>query len=111
MYDSTSYPSSDVPSAEADGASTRPAVDERPEPWKKIESRFRLWSFRVYYDKTFANEIDPVLRFAKALIASSQPIRDRRLVIEWNRKRLERYRRSGKKRKSESHADTQAVST
>lgn len=89
-------------------------MDDRPEPWKKIESRFRLWSFRVYYDKTFANEIDPVLRFAKALIASCQPIRDRRLVIEWNRKRLERYRRprnTGKKRKSESHADPQAVST
>lgn len=89
-------------------------MDERSEPWKKIESRFRLWSFRVYYDKTFANEIDPVLRFAKALIASSQPIRDRRLVIEWNRKRLERYRRprnTGKKRNCESHADTQAVST
>jgi hypothetical protein len=83
---------------------------ERGEPWKKIESRFRLWSFRVYYDQTFAKEADPVLRFAKALIASSQPICDRLLVIEWNRKYMNRYRRSAKKRTPESHADTATLS-
>jgi len=69
--------------------------------WREIEADFRLWSFRVYYDKTFANEPDQTLRFGKALIASLEPIRDRGLVIQWHRKRCERYR----KRKSHTNAD------
>ncbi len=51
--------------------------------WREIESRFRLWSFRLYYDKCYATEQDHTLRFAKALIASSRPIRDRALVYDW----------------------------
>jgi transposase-like protein len=73
-----------------------------------------LWSFRVYYNKPFASEADPTLRFAKALIASCQPIRDRRLVYEWNRRQLERHRRrSGtrRERKKEQHAHAEALST
>ena len=54
-------------------------------PWTEIEDEFRLWSFHIYYQKSFAAEIDLTLRFAKALIASSQPIRDRQTVIEWFR--------------------------
>ncbi|MCA9252549.1 MAG: hypothetical protein KDA54_15595, partial [Phycisphaerales bacterium] len=42
--------------------------------WTEIEARFRVWSFHVYYDKLYANELDCTLRFCKALIASSQPI-------------------------------------
>ena len=52
-------------------------------PWTEIEARFRVWSFHVYYDKLYANELDCTLRFCKALIASSQPIRDHQKVIDW----------------------------
>jgi len=68
--------------------------------WRKIEGTFRLWSFRVYYDKSFANEMDSTLRFVKALVASSQPIRDRQAVIDWYSKRPRR-----------KHADAQTLPT
>ncbi len=55
--------------------------------WQKIEARFRLWSFHIYYDRSYATEIDPTLRFVKALIASTQPIRDRNAVLQWYRER------------------------
>ena len=54
-----------------------------------IEDDFRLWSFHVYYNKSFADELDLTVRFAKALMASVQPIRDRSLVEEWGRNRHE----------------------
>lgn len=68
-------------------------------PWSEIVARFRVWSFHVYYDKLYANEIDNTLRFYKALVASSQPIRDRQKVIEWytQRQREARARRGGKR--------------
>jgi hypothetical protein len=56
--------------------------------WAKIEDRFRLWSFHIYYQKSFADEMDATVRFARALIASSQPIRDRQAVIDWYRNGL-----------------------
>ena len=64
--------------------------------WKEIEDKFRLWSFHVYYERSFASEIDPVLRFAKALIASTQPIQDRQAVLDWyhNRPRRKKSRRT-----------------
>ena len=68
--------------------------------WRKIEGRFRLWSFRVYYDKSFAAETDSTLRFVKALVASCQPIRDRQAVIDWYSKPHRR-----------KHADTTTVPT
>jgi len=68
--------------------------------WREIEGKFRLWSFRVYYDKSFAAETDSTLRFVKALVASCQPIRDRQAVIDWYSKR-----RRGK------HADAQTLPT
>ena len=61
--------------------------------WQKIEAKFRLWSFHIYYDRSYATEIDPTLRFVKALIASTQPIRDRNAVLQW-------YRERGQTRKS-----------
>ena len=51
--------------------------------WEKIESAFRLWSFRIYYRRSFKEERDLTLRFLKALVASSKPIRDRQAVIDW----------------------------
>ena len=58
--------------------------------WEKIEEKFRVWSFGIYYRRTFAGESDPTLRFAKALLASLQPIRDRRPILEWHRTRRRR---------------------
>lgn len=61
--------------------------------WTRIERQFRVWSFRVYYDKLYATETDNTLRFAKAIIASSQPIRDRQKVLEWYALRRRRFGR------------------
>lgn len=108
MCDSNNCPSGDAPCAEASGTASE------TDSWRDIEGRFRLWSFRVYYNKSFATEPDPTLRFAKALIASCQPIRDRRLVYEWHRKQLERHRRRSRgrpRRKQEQDAYAEALST
>ena len=67
--------------------------------WQRIEDAFRVWSFHVYYEKSFASEPDLTLRFVKAIVASAQPIRDRRAVIAWH-----------EKRKRRKHADAQTVS-
>jgi len=67
--------------------------------WQRLEDAFRVWSFHVYYEKSFAGEPDPTLRFVKAIVASAQPIHDRRAVIAWH-----------EKRKRRKHADAQAVS-
>jgi hypothetical protein len=61
--------------------------------WKEIEDKFRLWSFHIYYERSFANEIDPTLRFVKALIASAQPIRDRQAVLDWYHNHLRRKKK------------------
>lgn len=55
--------------------------------WDKIEADFRAWSFRVYYKRTFKNEHEPIVRFLKALKASTQPIRDRQAVLDWYQQR------------------------
>ena len=62
------------------------------EQWESIEDEFCVWSFHVYYEKSFASEADLVLRFVKAIVASAQPIRDRRLVYDWYEKRKARKR-------------------
>ncbi len=56
----------------------------------EIESKFRVWSFGIYYHRSFASEPDLTLRFAKALLASLRPIRDRKPLIEWHRQRCRR---------------------
>jgi len=91
MCDSTDCRSSGAPSAE---------VASADEVWQEIEDKFRVWSFGVYYQKTFAEEPDLTLRFVKALVASAQPIRDRQAVIDWYEKRRRR-----------KHADAEAIST
>ena len=55
--------------------------------WEAIEAKFRLWSFRIYYDRTFVREHDLSIRFVRALLASTAPIRDRQLVLDWYAKR------------------------
>lgn len=59
----------------------------RDEDWETIETSFRLWSFRIYYRRTYATEPDPHVRFAKAILASAAPIQDRKLVLDWYAKR------------------------
>lgn len=71
-------------------SSGTPGADEN---WSEIEQQFRVWSFRLYYEKCFASELDNTLRFAKALIASCRPIRNRELVYAWHRDRACRARR------------------
>jgi len=61
------------------------------ESWKQIEEAFRVWSFGIYYRRTFAAEQDPFMRFAKALMASTRPIRDRQAVMRWYEQHHERY--------------------
>lgn len=51
--------------------------------WKQVVADFRLWSFHVYYSKSYATEQDLTLRFAKALCASVAPIADEKRVWQW----------------------------
>ena len=53
------------------------------ELWNEVEAKLREWAFYVYHHKTFRRERDPVWRFVKALLASTRPIRNRRLVWWW----------------------------
>lgn len=53
------------------------------ELWREVEAKLRAWAFYIYYRKTFRRERDPLLRLVKALLASSRPIRNRRLVWWW----------------------------
>ena len=55
--------------------------------WEKIEARFRVWAFHLYYRKPFASEPDLTVRFLKALEASARPIRDKEAVLAWHRAR------------------------
>ena len=61
---------------------------------KDIEGKLRLRAFRVFYDKTYADELDLTVRFAKALIASAGPVVDRQAALGWRRNYRRRYPRS-----------------
>ena len=52
-------------SASPSGDAGIPVTDKA---WQKIEARFRLWSFHIYYDRSYATEIDPTLRFVGNLV-------------------------------------------
>ena len=57
----------------------------RKEPtWAEIEARLRQWALGVYFDKTFRQEKNHLLRFDKARDASMRPIRNKRLVLWWH---------------------------
>ena len=66
--------------------------------WEKIEDRFRVWAFGIYYHRTYANELDPVVRFVKALVKSANPIQDRKPVLDW-------YRRQRQGRRTHDRAE------
>ena len=68
--------------------------------WEKIENHFRIWSFRVYYNKCYATQRDMTWRFVSALATSCKPIRDRRLVYAWHREQI-KLARTGKRNKSD----------
>ena len=43
---------------------------------RKLEDGWREYVFRVAYDKMFAQELDPTVRFVKAIVYSAQPVID-----------------------------------
>ncbi len=47
------------------------------------EGRFRLWAFHIFYQRTFRLVRDPLLRFVKALLASTRPIQNAGLLAVW----------------------------
>jgi len=55
--------------------------------WFEVEDTFRVWSFNVYYRRTFRDEHHPLKRFVKALLASARPMGDRQAVVKWHRSR------------------------
>ena len=59
------------------------AGDLPAEQWRKIEDAFRLHAFNVYYKRTFRDEVHPLKRFVKALLASVRPIQDKQAVVGW----------------------------
>ncbi len=65
-------------------------VNVSEKEWGKIESEFRVWSFHIYYRRSFKNEHDLILRFLKALKASTQPIRDMQAVLDWYHQRKQK---------------------
>ena len=78
---SDSSPRSEILSPEA-----KPSCDWRdidPELYEKIELEFRVWSFHVYYKRSFKEVRDHEMRFVKAFMASRRPIRDRQAVVDW----------------------------
>jgi len=50
-----------------------------------LEDRLRLRAFHVFYQKTYADEPDLTIRFAKAIVASAGPILDRQAALDWDR--------------------------
>jgi len=42
-----------------------------------------VWSFHIFYKRSFKDVRDHEMRFVKALLASSRPIRDKDAVIDW----------------------------
>ena len=59
--------------------------DEVEELPAEVEDKLRLRAFHVFYDKAFADEPDLTVRFAKAIIASAAPVRNREAVHQWYR--------------------------
>jgi len=68
------------------------AEDLPVDQWHRIEGAFRVHAFNVYYKRTFRDEVHPLKRFVKALLASTEPIQDRQAVIQWYQARRRRRR-------------------
>jgi len=60
-------------------------MDEIKQLPAEVEDKLRLRAFHVFYDRGFADEHDLTVRFAKAIIASAGPVRDREALMEWYR--------------------------
>lgn len=58
-----------------------------------MTAKLRVWAFRMYWKKCYATEHDPLLRFAKALLASLRPIRNSEMARRWYDHHVERTRR------------------
>ena len=68
-------------------------VEDIPvEQWREIEDAFRVHAFTVYYKRTFREELHPLKRFVKALLASARPIQDHQAVVDWYYSRHRRRR-------------------
>lgn len=57
------------------------------------EDKFRAWAFHVYYQKLFATERDPDMRFVKAIVRSAAPMRHPELLSQWHAKPEEEVNR------------------
>lgn len=69
---------------QAEGTATRQeATPMTEEDWRRIEARLRQWAFGVYFCKSFKRERNPELRFTKALVASTRPVRNWPLALWW----------------------------
>jgi hypothetical protein len=55
--------------------------------WDDIVADCRIRAFHKFHEHAFKDVNDPDVRFYRALKAASQPIRDPRLVMKWDRKR------------------------
>lgn len=82
----------------------------------ELEADFRVWAFHRYYEKCFASEPDPTMRFAKSLLASIRPIRDKAGLLEWARvraeaKAVERIKDAERRKRNRMKAAQQSVGT
>jgi len=78
--------------------------------WERLEDAFRVHAFGLYYRRCFRSETDPLARFAKALFASAQPIRDRAMLLEWHRRREARRAAQRAERRSSRDRPPERVS-
>lgn len=83
---------------------------------KEIEASFRIWSFHQYYYRVYATEKDNVMRFAKSLLASIRPIRDKARLLEWARlraeaKAVERFKDAERRKRNRMKAAQQSIGT
>ena len=79
---SGSSPRNENPSPEEEPSCESQQLDGEMS-YEEIEQEFRVWSFHVYYKRSFKTVRDHEMRFVKALLASCRPIRDPRAVIDW----------------------------
>lgn len=71
----------------------------------RVEHDFRIFAFKVAYERMWANEPDLTIRFIRALTFSAQPVRDPNLEWGWKVQRaaeLENLARGRKRDTDES---------
>jgi len=61
-----------------------------------IENAFRLRAFHSFYG-TLDQEDDLVLRFVRALVASSKPVDDHKQIVHWHKRFRRRHSREGQR--------------